>query len=108
MSAPTELDRYSAVLKEAEQIRGVSLARDAWRRLRRNRVAVVSLIFLIVLSLLAFLTPILPLQSPYRTNTSMAFQPPTLSPPLLNTLRIGDKNSDTSAGSDWVDKEFLK
>ena len=44
----------------------MSLARDAWRRLRRNRVAMVSLVFLVVLSLLAFLTPLLPLQSPYN------------------------------------------
>ena len=67
MIATAEQERYAAVLKEAEQIRGVSLARDAWRRLRRNRVALGSLVFLTLLSLLAFLTPLLPLQSPYNS-----------------------------------------
>ena len=33
-NSAAELNDYAALLKEAEQIRGVSLARDAWRRLR--------------------------------------------------------------------------
>ena len=41
--------------------KGVSLGQDAWRRLRRNRMAMVSLVTLITIGLLAFFTPLLPL-----------------------------------------------
>lgn len=57
-------DHYAALLAEAQGIKGVSLWHDAWRRLRRNRTAMVSLTFLSVVSFLAFLTPLWPLQSP--------------------------------------------
>lgn len=60
----SELERYARMLKEARSLRGVSLGREAWRRLRRNFVAMVSLLFLIVISLLATLVPLLPIQSP--------------------------------------------
>ena len=55
---------YEELLREAQQIKGVSLWRDAWRRLRKNRVAMASLALLILVGLLAFFTPLLPLQSP--------------------------------------------
>lgn len=44
--------------------KGVSLWQDAWRRLKRNRVSMGSLFFLIAMLLLSYATPILPLQSP--------------------------------------------
>ena len=59
-----DLDYYRALYEEAKAVRGVSLGQDAWRRLRKNRTAMFSLCYLIVLVLLAFLTPALPLQSP--------------------------------------------
>ena len=37
--------------------KGVSLGHDAWRRLRRNRMAMLSLVTLITIGLLAFFTP---------------------------------------------------
>ncbi|MCD0460522.1 ABC transporter permease [Roseiconus lacunae] len=52
------------VLQESREIRGVSLWQDAWNRLRRNRTAMISLWCLLALALAAFLTPLLPLQSP--------------------------------------------
>jgi oligopeptide transport system permease protein len=61
-SVPAE--RYAALLSEAASIQGVSLWKDAWRRLRKNSAAMTSLYFLIALAVLAFLTPLLPLQSP--------------------------------------------
>ncbi len=64
----SELDRYADLLAEARRIKGVSLGKDAWRRLRRNRVAMLSLAFLVSVSLLAVLTPFLPLQSPIEQN----------------------------------------
>ena len=65
-----ELERYAELLDEARRIKGVSLGRDAWRRLRRNHVAMLSLSFLMLISLLAVLTPFWPLQSPIEQNLS--------------------------------------
>ncbi|MEX0819163.1 MAG: hypothetical protein WD070_06210, partial [Pirellulaceae bacterium] len=59
-----EVDRYALLLEEARGIQGVSLWQDAWRRLRRNRVAMGSLYFVTAISLLAMFVPLLPLQSP--------------------------------------------
>jgi oligopeptide transport system permease protein len=59
---------------------GESLGRDAWRRLRRNRVAMLSLATLIVIGLLAFFTPILPLEPPDFVRTKLQYEPPRLSP----------------------------
>lgn len=67
---------------------GVSLRRDAWRRLRRNRVAMVCLIGLVILSLLAFFTPLLPLQPPRQVQTSLRYAPPTVSPLFIPALEL--------------------
>ena len=66
--SPHNIDRYEHLLDAARKIRGVSLWQDAWKRLRRNKVAMVALTFLIGLTLLALLTPLLPLQSPIRSD----------------------------------------
>ena len=75
-----EPDRYARLLDEARRLRGVSLGRDAWRRLCRNRAAIGSLLFLVLLTLAAILTPALPLQPPRRVNPARAFEPPRVSP----------------------------
>jgi len=85
-----EVQRYERLLAEAEQIQGVSLWRDAWRRLRKNRVAMVSLGYLIVLSLLAVFTPLLPLQPPRQQLTELSFQAPTASPLFIDVYKIAD------------------
>src|SRR5215471_12676915 len=100
MNPSADLDRYGLLLQEAQRIRGVSLARDAWRRLRRNRTATVSLVFLALLSILAFLTPFLPLQSPYIPDTKQIFAPPSATPLWIDTI-------DTSQ-PEWVDRQFGK
>ena len=56
---PTELERYARLLSEAEAIHGRSLASDAWRRLKKNRVALAALCFLVGLALLAVLAAFL-------------------------------------------------
>jgi oligopeptide transport system permease protein len=73
-----DLERYDRILAEAAAIKGVSLSKDAWRRLRRNPVAMVSLWILVIVSLLAAFTPLLPLQAPRKVETARAFQGPTL------------------------------
>ncbi|HTQ37717.1 MAG TPA: ABC transporter permease, partial [Pirellulales bacterium] len=103
----SELNRYATLLKEAEQIHGVSLARDAWRRLRRNRVAVASLAFLLVISGLAFLTPLLPLQSPYAVDTSISFASPTARPLWIESIKVDQPSTaDNAPAADWVNKQF--
>jgi len=74
----TKAERYAALLAEAEKIKGVSLWQDARRRLRKNRAAVISFYFLVVLGLLAFLTPLLPFQSPSFQRIKERFAPPAL------------------------------
>jgi oligopeptide transport system permease protein len=91
---PAKADRYEALLAEAAKIRGVSLWRDAWRRLRKNWAAMISLGFLICLALLAFFTPLLPLQSPRfqvfdTPQQRHQFQPPRLLPARLD-LKLDD------------------
>src|SRR5262245_1010970 len=111
MNPGPDLDRYSTMLAEAEHVHGVSLARDAWRRLRRNRVALNSLVFLAALSLLAFLTPLLPLQSPYIPHIEAIFSPPDWSPLFVQTLETdapadgeiskSDKSAKSETTADW-------
>ncbi len=56
-----------------------SVARDAWKRLRRNRAAVISGAFIIVLSLAAFAAAWIPgLQDPTLQNLKLSATPPTL------------------------------
>ncbi len=82
--------RYERLLAEAEKIQGVSLWRDGWRRLRKNRVAMVSLGYLITLGLLAFFTPLLPLQPPRQQKTKLAFAAPTASPLFIEAYQLAD------------------
>src|SRR5688500_17022303 len=87
-SQTTDVQRYAHLLAEAEAIRGVSLGQDAWRRLKRNRVAMFSLGFLTLLSLLAFFTPLLPLQPPILVDTTRTFAPPQAWPLFVETLQM--------------------
>ena len=77
---------YESLLGQASKIRGVSLWRDAWRRLKKNWAAMISLGFLIALGLGAVLTPLLPLQSPQHQvlDIKRQFKPPTLAPAQLD------------------------
>jgi oligopeptide transport system permease protein len=91
-SPPTPTrDRYQALLKEAAQIRGVSLWKDAWRRLRKNWAAMGSLYFLGLLFLAAFFTPLLPLQSPQNqvADAEHKYQRPS-----TGTVELGLKQED--------------
>jgi len=74
------LDDYARILAEARRLKGVSLGRDAWRRLRRSWAAMASLGFLVVLGVLALFTPLLPLQSPtHQDLKKRQFLPPNAS-----------------------------
>ena len=68
--------------------KGVSLGQDAWRRLKRNRRAMASLFILVAIALLAFFTPLLPLQPPDADNTNLQYAPPQLAPLFAKTFRF--------------------
>lgn len=84
-----ERARLEQLLEESRNIRGVSLWQDAWRRLKRNRVAIFSLWLLALVALLAFTTPLLPLQSPIDKDLkNRRFLPPNLA-----AAHLGDRPS---------------
>lgn len=68
--------------------KGMSLSQDAWRRLRRNRVAMLSLFTLGAICLLAFFTPLLPLQAPDHAQTKLRYAEPVASPLWLHTFNL--------------------
>jgi oligopeptide transport system permease protein len=105
---PHDLERYARLLDEARAIHGTSLAADAWRQLKKNRIAMVSLWFLAILSLLAIMTPLLPLQSPIATDTRQAFAPPTFWPMMIDSLRVseGSDAAATEGKGDWIENQF--
>jgi len=86
--------RLERLLDEARSIQGVSLWQDARRRLRRNLAARLSLAFLILLGLVALLTPLLPLQSPTRQDLKRRqFESPNLRP-----IRLGVAEHEAKTG----------
>ena len=100
-----ELDPYAALLQESRSIRGISLWGDAWRRLRKNRAAMASLFFLIVMGLAALLTPVVPLQSPLLQDlSSRQFMAPNLEPVELNVReRLAAFRSSIAALEEQLD-----
>jgi oligopeptide transport system permease protein len=82
------MDSAAAKLLDATAEKGVSLGQDAWRRLRRNRTAMISLVTLIVIGLLSFFTPLLPLAPPDKHRTQLQYEPPRLVPLLAKTFEL--------------------
>jgi oligopeptide transport system permease protein len=79
---------------------GVSLGKDAWRRLRKNRVAMICFGMLISVAALAFFTPLLPLQPPDAIDTPRQYAPPQVSPLFQNTLPISKFEAAQAETSD--------
>ncbi|HEX4000288.1 MAG TPA: ABC transporter permease [Pirellulales bacterium] len=109
---PVDVERYARLLAEADRNRGVSPAREAWQRLRRNRIAIVALGFLVLLALAAVLTPLLPLQPPSQTATAKSFEPPKIWPLFVHSPEIapepqpGDPATPAGATPLWIEKQF--
>ena len=79
MMTDSNRETLERILAESKGIHGVSLWQDAWRRLRRNKTAMISLVFLILLAVMAFITPLLSLQSPIDKDlNNRRFLPPNL------------------------------
>lgn len=84
-----DAQRYAALLAEAQGIHGVSLWLDAWRRLRRNVAAMISLLFLVVMALTSFFVPLLPLQSPEAQDlVNRQFERPNTRPQKLGLAEL--------------------
>jgi oligopeptide transport system permease protein len=100
-----ELDRYASLLEEAKAIRGVSLGKDAWRRLRKNWVAMLSLAFLATLTLLAVFTPLLPLQSPMKQwlkeGATRQYEPPSTTPIKLGMFEQDGEEQRILEGDEY-------
>lgn len=82
--APSNVD---AALVEAAGARGSGPWTDAWRALRRNRVASFALWFLVGVGLVSALAPLLPLPSPVALQLLDQPAPPT--PPWTSFLEPG-------------------
>lgn len=106
-TAPGTSAHYEQLLAEARSIRGVSLGRDAWRRLRRNYAAMASLSFLILLTIAALLTPLWPLQAPRAVRADRAYLPPR----EVKTADATDDPDNTQPtgwfeeSADWINED---
>lgn len=96
--AASHADRYLALLEEARSIKGASLWQDAGRRLRHNRAAMFALYYLIGITVLAALVPLLPLQSPLDKDLR---DRKTL-PPNLAGFTLGDRDDLRFEGNSLV------
>ncbi|MGL4513345.1 MAG: ABC transporter permease [Lacipirellulaceae bacterium] len=67
---------------------GLSPTADALRRLRKNPVAMLSLGVLVGVVLLAFFTPLLPLEPPDRDQTKRQYEPPQWTPLFEESLQL--------------------
>jgi oligopeptide transport system permease protein len=100
-----ELERYGSLLAEARRIKGTSLGRDAWRRLRGNRVATAALGVLALLGGLAAVTPLLPLQSPRAQDLDhRQFEPPNFAPRRLGLAALYEQADDAAGEAVFVAK----
>lgn len=62
-----------------QPLKGNSLYKDAWRRLKRNKMAIAGLIVVALYSLIALLAPVLPIYSYKEQQMSHIHLPPTFS-----------------------------
>jgi oligopeptide transport system permease protein len=85
MSQPEDLS-FTLSTAADQAAKGVSLGRDAWRRLRRNRMAMLCLGTLITIAALALFTPLLPLAPPDKHHTNLQYEPPKVSPLFEKTF----------------------
>ena len=74
LAGPRDLEAYARLLEQAQQQQGLSLWQDARQRLKKKPVAMLSLGYLVGVSLLALITPLLPLQSPQSMGISSSPQ----------------------------------
>ena len=94
----TVIATEAAQVPPATPTKGVSLGQDAWRRLRRNRMAMVSLVTIIAIGLLAFFAPMLPFAPPDKHHTDLQYESPALSPLFARTFNLDWKAIEETPG----------
>ena len=72
--------------------KGTSLGKDAWLRLKKNKLAMVSLFVFVFIALLCFIGPFFGVQDPTATNLDARSQPP---------------NKDFLLGSEHLGRDIL-
>lgn len=75
MPAAAELEKAASLAQENAE-RGTSLWRDAWHRLRKNKLAIVSAVFLTILTVACFISPFLKIKSFEEQDLSLYATPP--------------------------------
>ena len=98
------LDAYAGLIEQAKQQQGLSLWQDARRRLKKKPVAMISLCYLLGVSVVALLTPLLPLQSPQSMGISSSPQSENrkLQPPSWGSVKF-DLQQPLAAYDERVD-----
>jgi len=86
-------------------VKGVSLGQDAWRRLRKSRVAMLCLWTIVAIALLAIFTPLLPLQPPDRKMTRLQYAAPEFSPLWV---RFEDDTAGAAKVPDEEDQQLFR
>ncbi|MDR1893235.1 MAG: ABC transporter permease [Spirochaetales bacterium] len=92
------LKSKSAANEFGQTVKGVSLMMDAWRRLRRNRMAMTGMIIIIFYALICFAAPLLPFYSYRQQVLEHQFLPPSLKPvkETLYQKRLAQLNREAS------------
>ncbi len=73
-----ETERDQETNEYGQHVKGVSLTTDAWRRLKKNRMAMAGLVVVILYVLVCLLAPILPLHDYTKIITDHQYLPPSL------------------------------
>src|SRR5262245_33685125 len=92
-TAPTEALEVSGkagpAAPQETTLQGSSLTREALRRLRRDRMAVISAIFLVAVALVSLFAPLLAPKDPTAVDLSQRLLPPGTPGYLLGTDQVG-------------------
>ncbi|MGY8766950.1 MAG: ABC transporter permease [Pirellulales bacterium] len=96
------LEKYQEMLEESQAIHGISLWQDAWRRLKRDKISMVSLSFLVALGVLALFTPLIPLQSPIDQDLrNRQFLSPELGSKTLDLVELEGEEYERRVKTLW-------
>ena len=101
------------LLSEASAYKGESLWQDAWRRLKRDRGATWSLIFLAIFAAISIFAPLLPLPSPIALDLKAEPQPPVAPWVEFGNAGFGFTFEDDKAYREaywelsWADKRLV-
>lgn len=80
-TADTTIKNGDTVLNEFDQpVKGVSLMQDAWRRLKKNKMAMFGLVTIIFYTVISLSAPLLPIHSYKQQVLSHQFLKPSLKP----------------------------